>query len=176
MAPRFTPPEPDKVVIEDPEGPALISKVPVAETPFEDEIDPLPESASVPALIVVAPVYVLAPESVSVPVPTFVNPPPVPDITPEYVVELLSLPTVNNAVPLVLPDPDSEPIDCANEPRAKIAPEPIVTAVDDESVLARPAVKVPPLIVVAPVYVLTPERVWVPDDKVKPPVPDITPE
>ena len=81
MAPRFTPPEPDKVVIEDPEGPVLISKVPVAETPFEDEIEPLPESASVPALIVVTPVYVFAPERVWLPDDN-VNP-PVPDITPE---------------------------------------------------------------------------------------------
>ena len=175
MAPRFTPPEPDKVVIEDPNEPVLISKVPVAETPFEDEIEPLPDKASVPALIVVAPVYVFAPDNVSVPVPTFVSPPPK-LITPEYVVELLSLPTVNTAVPVVLPDPDREPTDCANEPRAKTAPEPIVTAVLAERVLARPAVNVPPLIVVAPVYVFAPERVWVPDDNVNPPVPDITPE
>ena len=84
MAPRFTPPEPDKVVIEDPDGPALISKAPVAETPLEDEIEPLPESASVPALIVVAPVYVFAPDNVSVPVPDCVRA-PVPLIIPDSV-------------------------------------------------------------------------------------------
>ena len=86
------------------------------------------------------------------------------------------MPTVKTAVPVVLPAPANDPMDCANEPRAKTAPEPIVTDVLAERVLARPAVNVPPLIVVAPVYVFAPERVWVPDDNVNPPVPDITPE
>ena len=39
-----------------------------------------------------------------------------------------------------------------------------------------PIESVPALIVVAPVYVFVPERVWVPDDNVNLPVPDITPE
>ncbi len=41
-----------------------------------------PLSASVPALMVVAPVYELTPDSVNVPVPIFVRP-PLPLITPE---------------------------------------------------------------------------------------------
>ena len=86
------------------------------------------------------------------------------------------MPTVSSAVPDVLPEPARDPIDCANVPRAKLAPEPTVTAVPAERVLATPAVNVPPLIVVAPVYVFVPDRVWLPEDNVNPPVPDITPE
>ena len=44
----------------------------------------MPETVSVPALIVVSPVYVLTPEKVKVPDPTFVND-PAPEITPEIV-------------------------------------------------------------------------------------------
>ena len=44
----------------------------------------MPETVSVPALIVVSPVYVLVAEKVKVPEPTFVKD-PVPEITPETV-------------------------------------------------------------------------------------------
>ena len=82
MPPRLTPPAPDNVAIEVPDEPPLISNVPVAETPLDDAIDPTPDKASVPALIVVEPVYVFKPDRVSVPVPTFARPPPK-LITPE---------------------------------------------------------------------------------------------
>ena len=53
----------------------------------------------------------LVPESVSEPVPTFVNPPP-PEISPEKVVFVLSLPAVNVPAPNVtLPAPASEAMD-----------------------------------------------------------------
>ena len=44
----------------------------------------MPETVSVPALIVVSPVYVLVPEKVKVPDPAFAKD-PAPDITPETV-------------------------------------------------------------------------------------------
>jgi len=157
LPPKLTPVPADELPVSEtivaPVVVAEISKIPdpLCVTPLEVAMAPVPDKESVPALIVVAPVYVLVPESVSVPVPNFVKAPNVPLITPEYVVEVLSLPTVNNAVPDVLPAPASEPIDCAKAPRAKVAPVPIVTAVLVERVLAIPAVNVPPLIVVAPV-------------------------
>ncbi len=85
-------------------------------------------SASVPAEIVVSPVYVFAPPSVSVPVPTLVSL-PAPPITPPNVVLVLFWPT--ESVPLVtvtLPAPASEPIVSLAVPRLKVAPAATDTA------------------------------------------------
>ena len=60
---------------------AAIVSVPPFTTPELASIVPVASSASVPALIVVAPVYVFAPPRVKVPVPA-VTIPPVPLITP----------------------------------------------------------------------------------------------
>ena len=49
------------------------------------------ETLNLPATRVTAPVNVFVPESVKVPVPTFAKL-PAPDIAPEYVLLLLSLP------------------------------------------------------------------------------------
>ena len=104
-----------------------------------------------PALIVVAPVYVLTPESVSVLVPDLVKAP----------------------VPLIMPDSVWAAVEPYwNVPALLIAP----AYVPLPRLPAPPIESVPALIVVAPVYVFAPERVWVPDDNVNPPVPDITPE
>ena len=53
--PRVTPPAPDSVLIEAPAVVAEISKVPASATPLDVAIEPEPDSASVPAVIVVAP-------------------------------------------------------------------------------------------------------------------------
>jgi hypothetical protein len=69
-----------------------------------------PFTLRAPALILVGPAYVLAPDSVSVPAPILVSP-PLPDIVPENVVLVLSLPVVSMAEPSVtLPAPASEPM------------------------------------------------------------------
>jgi hypothetical protein len=69
----------------------------------------------VPALIVVAPVYVLLPDNVSVPVPTFTSDAPPPALPPSWidpltVVERLLLPTVSWFAPSeYVPAPSIEP-------------------------------------------------------------------
>ena len=55
-APRATLPEPDRVLIEAPDVVPEISKMPLSVTPLDEAILPVPVSASVPPLIVVAPV------------------------------------------------------------------------------------------------------------------------
>ncbi len=56
LPPKVTVPAPASVVMLAPEVVLLISKVPVAVTPLEVAILPEPESAKVPALMVVVPV------------------------------------------------------------------------------------------------------------------------
>ena len=86
-----------------------------------------------------------------VPVPAFVTP-PVPEATPENVVEELSPPAVNVAEPSVtLPAPASEPIVWLKLLRSRTAPAPTVFALLLPNVLAAPACKVPALTLVAPV-------------------------
>ena len=76
---------------------------------IEPLVPPLP-SCKVPAVMVVGPLYVLLPVSTQVPAPIFVSP-PVPEIVPENVVLVLSLPLVSVAEPSVtLPAPASEPM------------------------------------------------------------------
>jgi hypothetical protein len=59
---------------------------------------------------VVPPEYLLAPESASVPLPILVRP-PVPEIVPENVVLVLSVPVVSVAAPRATePAPASEPM------------------------------------------------------------------
>jgi hypothetical protein len=74
-------------------------KVPPAKARPPELLPRLPslDTASVPALIVVPPRYVLLADSVSVPAPIFVSP-PVPEIVPESPSELLCVSTVS--VPL----------------------------------------------------------------------------
>ena len=67
LAPRETPPAPERLTIEAPDVVAAILKPPVAATE-ELAMLPLPESARVPPVIVVMPENVLIPVSVSVPV------------------------------------------------------------------------------------------------------------
>src|SRR6185436_10383145 len=135
-----------------------------------------PATCNVPALIVVAPVYVLAPESVKMPVPALVSP-PVPLITPEKAVDVLLPPVVSVPVPSVtLPTPAREPIVSAKLFRSKTVPPATTTALVLAMRFAAPNCKVPTLIVVAPVYVLLPERVRVPAPFfMSPPVPLMTP-
>ncbi len=90
---------------------ALLVTAPVPSVPA---VPPAP-TCSVPALIVVVPLYVLLRLSVCVPVPVFVSP-PVPLITPlKFIVELasawktLSLPKVT--APVQVPDPPV-PVHC----------------------------------------------------------------
>ena len=78
-------PEPDPDVLIDAtvsEYPAMLNDALLAiDTADESEIRFSAPSASVPAEMVVVPVYVLLPEMVNVPDPDFVKP-PVPDMTP----------------------------------------------------------------------------------------------
>ena len=110
--------------------------------------DPTP---SVPALSAVPPEYELAPESVSVPLPILARP-PLPDIVPENVVLVLSVPTVRVAAPSVTaPAPASEPIVWLKLARFNVAPLATVKALKGAKVLVAPACKVPALTLVAPV-------------------------
>ena len=109
-----------------------------------------PESCRVPALIVVAPVKVLAPDRVKMPVPCFVNP-PVPLMIPEKIV-LVASPVVRMADPMVtLPAPLKEPMVSAKLFKLKVAPALTVTAFVSTIRFAAPSCNVPALIVVAPV-------------------------
>ena len=135
------------------------------------------------------PVKVLVPLNVSVPVPVLMKEPPVPEITPAKVVELLAEPTVKALVPsvTVLPDTPLRAVnDVAEPPRAEILrpapeavrsaaparlPEPLSTSEPPETVvrpvkvLAAPSVNVPaPSFVKVPVVVpITPFMVTLPE-------------
>ena len=68
----------------------------------------MPETVSIPALIVVSPVYVLVAEKVKVPEPTFVKD-PIPEITPETVSspespDVKVIPSANSTPPAPLSD------------------------------------------------------------------------
>ena len=69
-------------IVSAPTVPAPASVAPLATVTAELPIEPL--TSSVPALTVVAPLWVLAPVKVNVPAPSFVNV-PVPLSTPAYV-------------------------------------------------------------------------------------------
>jgi hypothetical protein len=106
-------PEPDPDVAIDAtvsENPAKLNDASLAmDTAEEFEMRSAAPKARVPALIVVVPVYVFAPEIVNVPEPALVRP-PLPDMTPLYVVAELSPPAVRVAEPRVmLPAPEMEP-------------------------------------------------------------------
>ncbi len=134
------------------------------------------DTASVPASIVVPPKYVLAPASVSVPAPILVSP-PMPDIVPENVVLVLSLPVFSVAEPSVtLPAPASEPMVWLKPSRSSVAPLATANALPAENAFAVPACRVPALTAVAPEYVLSPESLSVPAPTlVSPPKPEIVP-
>jgi hypothetical protein len=55
-APRVTPPDPVKVVIDAPDAVPAMENVPPSKTPLELAIDPEPDRPKVPDVIVVAPV------------------------------------------------------------------------------------------------------------------------
>ncbi len=78
--PSVTAPLPVNPVTDAPAVAPEISNVPLSTTTLEAATLPLPVSASVPPLIVVAPLYVLLP--VSVCVPAFSVIPPVPPMAP----------------------------------------------------------------------------------------------
>src|SRR6266508_3618091 len=83
----------------------LTAKVPLFVTlPTIDPLAPPLPSCRLPAVIVVPPEYVLAPESVSAPLPILVRP-PLPEIVPENVVLVLSVPVVSVAEPSVTEPP-----------------------------------------------------------------------
>jgi hypothetical protein len=92
---------------------------------------------------------VFVPESVSVPVPILVSPPP--EIVPEKVVLVLSLPVVSVAEPSVtLPAPAREPMVWLKLARLSVAPLATVNALDDDKAFVAPAASVPALTAVAP--------------------------
>ena len=137
--------------------PAFIVKPPVT-VPLTASAPPftvtplarLPFTTSPPVLSAVPPVKVLAPASVSVPFPILARP-PVPDITPEKIVLVLSLPVVRIAEPSVtLPAPATEPTIWLNPLRLSVAPDATLKALNSENALAIPACKVPMLTEVAP--------------------------
>jgi hypothetical protein len=105
---------------------------------------------------------VFAPLSVITPFPVLVRL-PVPDITPEYVVEELSPPTVKLPLPSEMsPRPEIEPTTSLKLARSSVAPLAIATAVSSDHLSLPPSLSVPAEIVVAPVLVLSPLTVSVP--------------
>ena len=128
---------------------------------------PLP-TCSVPALTVVAPVYVLALSRLNVPLPALLIA-RVPEpfwMTPLNVVEALLPPVVRVIAPaevlVTVPADESEPIVADRPPRSSVAPPATITSDAAESALAEPALMVPALIVVVPVWVFAPDSVRVP--------------
>src|SRR5262245_47244361 len=108
------------------------------------------ETATVPALIVVPPEYVLVPDRVIVPLPILVRP-PAPEITPEKVVLVLLPPAVSVAEPSVtLPAPASEPMVWLKLLRLRVAPDATVNALNGANAFVAPACSVPALTAVAP--------------------------
>ena len=90
------------------------------------------------------------------PFPVFVSR-PLPDITPEYVVEELSPPTVKLADPNeIFPSPAIDPTVSLKFARSKVAPLAIVIAVSSDHLSLPPSFSVPAVIVVDPVLVLSP--------------------
>ncbi len=161
LLPRFTvePATPEIAPVDCGDAAPLRSSVApdaVRLTGLLDDRLPLPPIASVPLLIVVAPVYVLVPVNVSVPVPDSVNP-PVPPITPPYV-PLPAPPSVSVLPPrltFVPVPPDSAPLVCGDVAalRSSVAPVPdrSIALPDDRLPPAPTASVLPPPIVVLPV-------------------------
>src|SRR3990167_4071485 len=119
-------------------------------TALLSEITPAAPNCIVPALIVVAPVYVLAPDKVNTPLPAFVKL-PVSLMTPENVVELASPPAVNVPEPSnTLPLPASEPIVSETSFKSKMPLAPTVTAVASGNRQLPLNCKVPPVTPVVP--------------------------
>ena len=78
--------------------------------------------------------------------------PPAPEIVPEKMVLVLSLPVVSVAEPSVTPPvPASEPIVWLKLARASVAPLATVKALNGENALTAPACSVPAFTPVAPV-------------------------
>ena len=91
------------------------------------------------------------PLSTKAPIPTLVRPPE-PEITPENVVLVLSLPVVSVAAPSVtLPAPASEPMVWLKLFRSSVAPLATVNALNGENAFVAPACSVPAFTLVAPV-------------------------
>jgi hypothetical protein len=139
---------PDKVVVPEP----TCANVPAPETTFDTvtaslrlnarvpalatvppngrfPVVPPPPTCNVPALIVVAPEYVLLPPNVNVPVPTFVNANVAPTllVKPPPNAESVASPTVNVTVPLValvVTTPPCEAESPLNEANVTAAPNP----------------------------------------------------
>ena len=127
-------------------------------------------SWTVPPEMVRVPVKVVSPVSVSTPVPVFVSFPPLPEISPAYVVDALLPPTVkvfdSEPVPSEIVAVEPPAIDATvseKPPRFHVAPLVTVTAVESDRTPAAPCCRVPALIVVVPVYEFTPERSNVPE-------------
>ena len=81
----------------------------------------------------------LGPDRVSVPVPILLRP-PAPEIVPENVVLVLSLPVVSVAEPSVTePAPASEPMVWLKLLRSRVAPLATVKAVKGENAFVAPA-------------------------------------
>jgi hypothetical protein len=88
---------------------------------------------------------------------------PVPEIVPENVVLVLSLPVASVAEPSATePAPASEPTVWLKFARLRVAPLATVTALLGAKVFAAPACNVPALTVVAPLYVLLAVKIVVP--------------
>ena len=134
-------------------------------------------SSSEPPVTSIPPVKVLTPESRRLPVPAFTKL-PVPDMTPEKVVEVLSPPALSWADPSVtLPAPAKEPTVSEKPARFQVVPEATETALPSGMTPAAPEASAPPVIATPPTKLLAPERVMVPlPCFVKAPVPDMTPE
>src|SRR3990167_6928237 len=119
-------------------------------TALLSEITPAAPNCIVPALIVVAPVYVLAPDKVNTPLPAFVKL-PVSLMTPENVVELASPPAVNVPDPNnTLPLPANDPIVSEISFKSNVPLAPTVIAVESASLPEPLNCNVPALIVVVP--------------------------
>ena len=176
----LTPPAPDNVLIDAPDVVELIFSVPVTATEDDAAIEPEPDKDSVPALIVVAPVYVLLLESVRTPEPSLLKPPAPLPMTPEMVV--LPLPvTVKRLAPLVkLPLKVDALLVLAllmvaapfmvmsllevkvPLPSINKVPALIATLLAAPKFASTSTLIAPPLILVTPVLVLVPDKVNVP--------------
>lgn len=95
--------------------------------------------------------------SVSVPEPVFVSP-PVPEIRPEKVVEVLAPPTVRMAAPSitlppVAPPPEREPMELLKPLMSRAAPavlERVTAELFPKAEVDMPALRVPALMMVGP--------------------------
>ncbi|MNS83887.1 hypothetical protein D3C72_1176930 [compost metagenome] len=101
---------PPAVTVVAPTVPLPPNRAPLPTVTAELAMEPF--TTNEPASIWVAPVYVLVPDKVNAPVPCLSNPPD-PLSVPEYVVLVLSAPSVSVALPsCTVPAPDSAPSDC----------------------------------------------------------------